>query len=37
MGSFEQIDFAVEFFLNTLDTRATIGIFVHYCSCEYTR
>ena len=27
--------FGVEFFLVTLDTRATLGIFVHYWSCEY--
>jgi hypothetical protein len=25
------------FFLSTLDTEATVGIFVHYCSCDYYR
>ena len=29
--------FLSSFFLNTLDTPATIDIFVHHCSCEYSR
>ena len=35
--SSEHAVLAVEFFLHALDTRATFGIFVHYCSGEYIR